>query len=110
MDHYGWNFSAFGLIESVWNKIIGTTSKPSKPSQSLNSLPPQNNNAINKPPNTYLYTRPQVQQPPIAPPQQTPPLISNIISANKSNINNKSQVGGSAVITIHNLLRKTKLI
>ncbi len=43
-------FSAFGLIKSAWNKIIGAPSK---------LVTSQNDNTINKSPNPYLYTLPQ---------------------------------------------------
>ncbi len=44
-------------MDGIWNKMIATLSKPSKPSQQqpLRSLPLQNNNTINKPPNQYIY-------------------------------------------------------
>eukprot|EP01083_Nonionella_stella_P269850 913350_1 len=132
----GWNFSAFGLIKSAWNKIIGTPSKPRPQPHRSMSQPPKPPNPHNNP---YAYTAisPSRQQAPITPPHQTRPLLSSIISAsenkhgnsipNSGNINinsdeksntntngtnkskNKKDEGGSTVISIHNLLQKTKL-
>eukprot|EP01083_Nonionella_stella_P049429 131721_1 len=107
----GWNFTAFGLLKSAWSNLIGT------PSKKRNN--PRNNRRqpMSQPPQSPLHEQPPnlVDDTTAIPVQQTRTNLSRIISQDTDNTNDHTKnhdTNGStacAVISIHNLLQKTKL-